>query len=56
MPERNFTEDLKILVTAYLPTIANLRPVEQLVVAQCALYLEMNEAYVDKKEEGHDLG
>lgn len=59
MPERNFADDLKVLVVAYLPLIETLSPVQALVLSQNALYLEMNEAIqfeTTRKEEGHDLG
>lgn len=46
MPERSFTEDLKVLVTAYLPLMESLKPVEKLVLAQTAIYLEMDEAMI----------
>lgn len=55
---RNFTEDLTVLVKAYLSHIEQVTPVEALVLSQCALFLEMKEAlqFDKKKEEGHDLG
>lgn len=58
MPEHNFTDDLRVLVTAYLPIIETLKPVEKLVLAQTAVYLEMDEAMKgnSNKEERHDLG
>lgn len=62
MSERKLASDLKILVTAYLPHIESLSAVEALVLSQCAIYVEMDEAIqenvanMQKKEEGHDLG
>lgn len=55
---RSFTEDLTVLVKAYLPYIEQITPVEALVLSQNALFLEMKEAmqFNQKKEEGHDLG
>lgn len=51
MVDRNFTEDLKVLVVAYLPHIEKITSVEALVLSQCALYLEMDEAMHESQKE-----
>lgn len=59
MPERNFADDLRILVTAYLPIISSLPSVQQLVLSQNAIFLEMHEAHAEKaalEKQQNDLG